>query len=254
MHNLELSQKRFVNFALQVVDLNHIFRDVQHHDELMIKNQKQYIQEEVKETINKGLKERNPQEFVDGVADVFVTAIFLEFLLSDSREQFIESMIKQIQSPVEITVFNLVEQLEKINDINKKGEIVSILYGLFDFVNGYSPDTNTLIKISDYNHSIDGELDIMTVVQTEVNESNLSKFPLVESFLNEDEINNEIKFIKQNKNLERVHYVIKNGRVTFLNSENNKFQKPQSFKEPNLSFAKELDELKKMINRISIGN
>lgn len=251
MQNLELSQKRFINLALEVVDLNHIFRDVEHHDNLMIKNQKQYIYEEVKETLNKGLKERNPQEFLDGIADVFVTAVFLEFLLSDSKEQFIQSMIKQIQSPVEITVFNLVEQLDKINHIDKKGEIISILYGLFDFINGYSPDTDTLVKLSNYPYSVDGGLDIMTIVQTEVNESNMSKFPLIESFSNEAEINNEIEFIKQNKKLERVHYVVKNGRVTFLNSDNNKFQKPQSFKEPNLSFANELEGIKQMIGRVT---
>lgn len=238
-----------------VIQMNHIFRDkVEHMDETLIKNQKKFVADEIDETFLDGLKEKNKVEFIDGIADVFVTGVFLEYLYCNSKEEFKNEINKQLKEAEENPIkekFDVIEYLYHIGKTEEKGKLIFYIASILNFINEITKDDYLKVKLNDkngetiafhekYNNSIEFAL-------FEVNESNMSKFP------NEDEKTSEqiiedLEHIKKKVKHSNVGYIVKNGKITYLDLNINKFQKPKTFKEPDLSIYNQFESLNIMFD------
>lgn len=226
-----MNKNIFISCAKEVVKMNKLFRDSQFHDKLLIENQRKFIYEETIEMLHRGIKEKNKKEFVDGLADLFVTGIFLEYLLCDSEQDFIYQLNTQVSEPKTVISFdNLVNLSMMIHSITAKGRIIDLIYQICSFVD----------MVADYQED---EKSLMDLALIEVNRSNMSKFPMFNT-LTENDILQDIEYIKDKKQLDKVGYIVKNGRVTYLDLNINKFQKPRSFSEPDLEFVNQIENLK----------
>ena len=211
----------FLKEAFDVIYMNEIFRDeIKHRDSELIKYQKIYIASEIEETIERGIKKLDVKEFIDGVADVFVTAIFLEYLLCDNERDFCYQFVKQIEQKVDINQNNFVDVLLSINNITEKGKIISILKSIMDYVDSFS---NTEQSPSEF-------------ALKAVRFSNMSKFPDADT-ITEEQINKDIEHIRKKTGTHNIITIIKKGKITYINADINKFQKPTTFVEPDLSKA-----------------
>ena len=218
----------------EVIEMNKIFRDkINFGDRQLINAQMDFVREEVKETIERGLEAKDKKEFIDGIADVFVTASFLEYLYHDPLN-FEEEFENQLQSEIVINKGNLKDILGYIVN-EKKGSILRLLKSILDYID------------SETGYFDENGMTLCEKAILAVNESNMSKFPLL-SETSKEQIERDIDFIKKSKNIDDVTVIIKNGRITYINPAINKFQKPSTFKEPDLDFVNEIEALNKILN------
>ena len=64
----------------------------------------------------------------------------------------------------------------------------------------------------------------------------MSKFPDADT-ITEEQINKDIEHIRKKTGTPNIITIIKKGKITYINADINKFQKPTTFVEPDLSKA-----------------
>ena len=259
MSNLTINNEKFFEQIQVVLDMNALFRNTIDNPDLIFP-QANFVLEEYNETIERGILHKDKKEFVDGLADIFVTASFLSYLLSGSMENFKETYNKQfnmyenmlknneelktnkqfvtyLQDIIGLTVLVLNNKLDKVNN-----DLIFKMLMIFDYVNRNTHQEYIQLVIP----HIQNKTQLMTDVIDEVNKSNMSKFPLTEDKTLED-LDKDLKHIANKLGHNNVDYIVKNGRITYMDKERNKFQKPLTFVEPNLDFANSLNSLDDMV-------
>lgn len=259
MSNLTINNEKFFEQIQVVLDMNALFRNTIDNPDLIFP-QANFVLEEYNETIERGILNKDKKEFVDGLADIFVTASFLSYLLSGSMENFKETYNKQfnmyenmlknneelktnkqfvtyLQDIIGLTVLVLNNKLDKVNN-----DLIFKMLMIFDYVNRNTHQEYIQLVIP----HIQNKTQLMTDVIDEVNKSNMSKFPLTEDKTLED-LDKDLKHIANKLGHNNVDYIVKNGRITYMDKERNKFQKPLTFVEPNLDFANSLKSLDDMV-------
>jgi hypothetical protein len=259
MSNLTINNEKFFEQIQVVLDMNALFRNTIDNPDLIFP-QANFVLEEYNETIERGILNKDKKEFVDGLADIFVTASFLSYLLSGSMENFKETYNKQfnmyenmlknneelktnkqfvtyLQDIIGLTVLVLNNKLDKVNN-----DLIFKMLMIFDYVNRNTHQEYIQLVIP----HIQNKTQLITDVIDEVNKSNMSKFPLTEDKTLED-LDKDLKHIANKLGHNNVDYIVKNGRITYMDKERNKFQKPLTFVEPNLDFANSLKSLDDMV-------
>lgn len=259
MSNLTINREKFFEQIQVVLDMNALFRNTIDNPDLIFP-QANFVLEEYNETIERGILNKDKKEFVDGLADIFVTASFLSYLLSGSIESFkeiynkqfnmYENMLKNneelktnkqfvtyLQDIIGLTVLVLNNKLDKVNN-----DLIFKMLMVFDYVNRNTHQEYIQLVIP----HIQNKTQLMTDVIDEVNKSNMSKFPLTEDKTLAD-LDKDLKHIANKLGHDNVDYIVKNGRITYMDKERNKFQKPLTFVEPNLDFANSLNSLDDMV-------
>lgn len=259
MSNLTINREKFFEQIQVVLDMNALFRNTIDNPDLIFP-QANFVLEEYNETIERGILNKDKKEFVDGLADIFVTASFLSYLLSGSIESFkeiynkqfnmYENMLKNneelktnkqfvtyLQDIIGLTVLVLNNKLDKVNN-----DLIFKMLMVFDYVNRNTHQEYIQLVIP----HIQNKTQLMTDVIDEVNKSNMSKFPLTEDKTLAD-LDKDLKHIANKLGHDNVDYIVKNGRITYMDKERNKFQKPLTFVEPNLDFANSLNSLDDML-------
>jgi hypothetical protein len=259
MSNLTINNEKFFEQIQVVLDMNALFRNTIDNPDLIFP-QANFVLEEYNETIERGILNKDKKEFVDGLADIFVTASFLSYLLSGSMENFKETYNKQfnmyenmlknneelktnkqfvtyLQDIIGLTVLVLNNKLDKVNN-----DLIFKMLMIFDYVNRNTHQEYIQLVIP----HIQNKTQLITDVIDEVNKSNMSKFPLTEDKTLED-LDKDLKHIANKLGHNNVDYIVKNGRITYMDKERNKFQKPLTFVEPNLDFANSLKSLNDMV-------
>lgn len=259
MSNLTINREKFFEQIQVVLDMNALFRNTIDNPDLIFP-QANFVLEEYNETIERGILNKDKKEFVDGLADIFVTASFLSYLLSGSIESFkeiynkqfnmYENMLKNneelktnkqfvtyLQDIIGLTVLVLNNKLDKVNN-----DLIFKMLMVFDYVNRNTYQEYIQLVIP----HIQNKTQLMTDVIDEVNKSNMSKFPLTEDKTLAD-LDKDLKHIAKKLGHDNVDYIVKNGRITYMDKERNKFQKPLTFVEPNLAFANSLNSLDDMV-------
>lgn len=259
MSNLTINREKFFEQIQVVLDMNALFRNTIDNPDLIFP-QANFVLEEYNETIERGILNKDKKEFVDGLADIFVTASFLSYLLSGSIESFKEIYNKQfnmyehmlknneelktnkqfvtyLQDIIGLTVLVLNNKLDKVNN-----DLIFKMLMVFDYVNRNTHQEYIQLVIP----HIQNKTQLMTDVIDEVNKSNMSKFPLTEDKTLAD-LDKDLKHIANKLGHDNVDYIVKNGRITYMDKERNKFQKPLTFVEPNLDFANSLNSLDDMV-------
>lgn len=259
MSNLTINNEKFFEQIQVVLDMNALFRNTIDNPDLIFP-QANFVLEEYNETIERGILNKDKKEFVDGLADIFVTASFLSYLLSGSMENFKETYNKQfnmyenmlknneelktnkqfvtyLQDIIGLTVLVLNNKLDKVNN-----DLIFKMLMIFDYVNRNTHQEYIQLVIP----HIQNKTQLMTDVIDEVNKSNMSKFPLTEDKTLED-LDKDLKHIANKLGHNNVDYIVKNGRITYMDKERNKFQKPLTFVEPNIDFANSLKSLDDMV-------
>ena len=259
MSNLTINNEKFFEQIQVVLDMNALFRNTIDNPDLIFP-QANFVLEEYNETIERGILNKDKKEFVDGLADIFVTASFLSYLLSGSMENFKETYNKQfnmyenmlknneelktnkqfvtyLQDIIGLTVLVLNNKLDKVNN-----DLIFKMLMIFDYVNRNTHQEYIQLVIP----HIQNKTQLMTDVIDEVNKSNMSKFPLTEDKTLED-LDKDLKHIANKLEHNNVDYIVKNGRITYMDKERNKFQKPLTFVEPNIDFANSLKSLDDMV-------
>lgn len=259
MSNLTINNEKFFEQIQVVLDMNALFRNTIDNPDLIFP-QANFVLEEYNETIERGILNKDKKEFVDGLSDIFVTASFLSYLLSGSMENFKETYNKQfnmyenmlknneelktnkqfvtyLQDIIGLTVLVLNNKLDKVNN-----DLIFKMLMIFDYVNRNTHQEYIQLVIP----HIQNKTQLITDVIDEVNKSNMSKFPLTEDKTLED-LDKDLKHIANKLGHNNVDYIVKNGRITYMDKERNKFQKPLTFVEPNLDFANSLKSLNDMV-------
>jgi hypothetical protein len=259
MSNLTINHDKFFEQIQVVLDMNALFRNTIDNPDLILP-QANFVLEEYNETIERGILNKDKKEFVDGLADIFVTASFLSYLLSGNMEKFKETYNKQfnmyehmlknneelktnkqfvtyLQDIIGLTVLVLNNKLDKVNN-----DLIFKMLMVFDYVNRNTHQEYIQLVIP----HIQNKTQLMTDVIDEVNKSNMSKFPLTEDKTLAD-LDKDLKHIANKLGHDNVDYIVKNGRITYMDKERNKFQKPLTFVEPNLDFANSLNSLDDMV-------
>lgn len=259
MSNLTINREKFFEQIQVVLDMNALFRNTIDNPDLILP-QANFVLEEYNETIERGILNKDKKEFVDGLADIFVTASFLSYLLSGNMEKFKETYNKQfnmyenmlknneelktnkqfvtyLQDIIGLTVLVLNNKLDKVNN-----DLIFKMLMIFDYVNRNTHQEYIQLVIP----HIQNKTQLMTDVIDEVNNSNMSKFPLTEDKTLAD-LDKDLKHIANKLGHDNVDYIVKNGRITYMDKERNKFQKPLTFVEPNLAFANSLNSLDDMV-------
>lgn len=259
MSNLTINHDKFFEQIQIVLDMNALFRNTIDNPDLILP-QANFVLEEYNETIERGILNKDKKEFVDGLADIFVTASFLSYLLSGSIESFkeiynkqfnmYENMLKNneelktnkqfmtyLQDIIGLTVLVLNNKLDKVNN-----DLIFKMLMILDYVNRNTHQEYIQLFIP----HIQNKTQLMTDVIDEVNNSNMSKFPLTEDKTLAD-LDKDLKHIANKLGHDNVDYIVKNGRITYMDKERNKFQKPLTFVEPNLDFANSLSSLDDMV-------
>ena len=259
MSNLTINREKFFEQIQVVLDMNALFRNTIDNPDLIFP-QANFVLEEYNETIERGILNKDKKEFVDGLADIFVTASFLSYLLSGNMEKFKETYNKQfnmyenmlknneelktnkqfvtyLQDIIGLTVLVLNNKLDKVNN-----DLIFKMMMVFDYVNRNTHQEYIQLIIP----HIQNKTQLMTDVIDEVNKSNMSKFPLTEDKTLAD-LDKDLKHIANKLGHDNVDYIVKNGRITYMDKERNKFQKPLTFVEPNLDFANSLNSLDDMV-------
>ena len=259
MSNLTINHDNFFEQIQVVLDMNALFRNTIDNPDLMFP-QANFVLEEYNETIERGILHKDKKEFVDGLADIFVTASFLSYLLSGNMEKFKETYNKQfnmyenmlknneelktnkqfvtyLQDIIGLTVLVLNNKLDKVNN-----DLIFKMLMIFDYVNRNTHQEYIQLVIP----HIQNKTQLMTDVIDEVNKSNMSKFPLTEDKTLAD-LDKDLKHIANKLGHDNVDYIVKNGRITYMDKERNKFQKPLTFVEPNLDFANSLNSLDELV-------
>lgn len=259
MSNLTINHDKFFEQIQVVLDMNALFRNTIDNPDLMFP-QANFVLEEYNETIERGILHKDKKELVDGLADIFVTASFLSYLLSGNMEKFKETYNKQfnmyenmlknneelktnkqfvtyLQDIIGLTVLVLNNKLDKVNN-----DLIFKMLMIFDYVNRNTHQEYIQLVIP----HIQNKTQLMTDVIDEVNNSNMSKFPLTEDKTLAD-LDKDLKHIANKLGHDNVDYIVKNGRITYMDKERNKFQKPLTFVEPNLAFANSLNSLDDMV-------
>jgi hypothetical protein len=259
MSNLTINHEKFFEQIQVVLDMNALFRNTIDNPDLILP-QANFVLEEYNETIERGILNKDKKEFVDGLADIFVTASFLSYLLSGNMEKFKETYNKQfnmyenmlknneelktnkqfvtyLQDIIGLTVLVLNNKLDKVNN-----DLIFKMLMIFDYVNRNTHQEYIQLVIP----HIQNKTQLMTDVIDEVNNSNMSKFPLTEDKTLAD-LDKDLKHIANKLGHDNVDYIVKNGRITYMDKERNKFQKPLTFVEPNLAFANSLNSLDDMV-------
>lgn len=259
MSNLTINREKFFEQIQVVLDMNALFRNTIDNPDLIFP-QANFVLEEYNETIERGILNKDKKEFVDGLADIFVTASFLSYLLSGNMEKFKETYNKQfnmyenmlknneelktnkqfvtyLQDIIGLTVLVLNNKLDKVNN-----DLIFKMLMIFDYVNRNTHQEYIQLVIP----HIQNKTQLMTDVIDEVNNSNMSKFPLTEEKTLAD-LDKDLKHIANKLGHDNVDYIVKNGRITYMDKERNKFQKPLTFVEPNLAFANSLNSLDDMV-------
>lgn len=259
MSNLTINHDKFFEQIQVVLDMNALFRNTIDNPDLILP-QANFVLEEYNETIERGILNKDKKEFVDGLVDIFVTASFLSYLLSGNMEKFKETYNKQfnmyehmlknneelktnkqfvtyLQDIIGLTVLVLNNKLDKVNN-----DLIFKMLMVFDYVNRNTHQEYIQLVIP----HIQNKTQLMTDVIDEVNKSNMSKFPLTEDKTLAD-LDKDLKHIANKLGHDNVDYIVKNGRITYMDKERNKFQKPLTFVEPNLDFANSLNSLDDMV-------
>lgn len=259
MSNLTINREKFFEQIQVVLDMNALFRNTIDNPDLIFP-QANFVLEEYNETIERGILNKDKKEFVDGLADIFVTASFLSYLLSSNIEKFKETYNKQfnmyenmlknneelktnkqfvayLHDIIGLTVLVLNDKLDKVNN-----DLIFKMLMVFDYVNRNTHQEYIQLVIP----HIQNKTQLMTDVIDEVNKSNMSKFPLTEDKTLAD-LDKDLKHIANKLGHDNVDYIVKNGRITYMDKERNKFQKPLTFVEPNLDFANSLNSLDDMV-------
>lgn len=259
MSNLTINHDKFFEQIQVVLDMNALFRNTIDNPDLIFP-QANFVLEEYNETIERGILNKDKKEFVDGLADIFVTASFLSYLLSSNIEKFKETYNKQfnmyenmlknneelktnkqfvayLHDIIGLTVLVLNDKLDKVNN-----DLIFKMLMVFDYVNRNTHQEYIQLVIP----HIQNKTQLMTDVIDEVNKSNMSKFPLTEDKTLAD-LDKDLKHIANKLGHDNVDYIVKNGRITYMDKERNKFQKPLTFVEPNLDFANSLNSLDDML-------
>lgn len=259
MSNLTINREKFFEQIQVVLDMNALFRNTIDNPDLIFP-QANFVLEEYNETIERGILNKDKKEFVDGLADIFVTASFLSYLLSSNIEKFKETYNKQfnmyenmlknneelktnkqfvayLHDIIGLTVLVLNDKLDKVNN-----DLIFKMLMVFDYVNRNTHQEYIQLVIP----HIQNKTQLMTDVIDEVNKSNMSKFPLTEDKTLAD-LDKDLKHIANKLGHDNVDYIVKNGRITYMDKERNKFQKPLTFVEPNLDFANSLNSLDDML-------
>lgn len=234
-----INKERFLSQVDSVIAMNHLFRDTIEQDKI-IPSQIKFTQDEIEETISRGVEKFDKIEFVDGLGDVFVTASFLEYLFCDGDADFHSEFERQfnyaqkeVMSMAKFFIF-----LEEINHIRNKGKLIFNLVCMFNYVNQVTQEQfKSSLLVNKYDN-------LMDWVVSEVNQSNMSKFPFAQS-KTEMEILADIKKVKAKVGHDNVEHIVKNGRIIYLDMNNQKFQKPTTFIEPDLQLAGTFTSLEK---------
>ena len=122
------------------------------------------------------------------------------------------------------------EMVEK----KKSGKIILNLLLMFHYVNELTQ--SKFIELQQDIESFKNKDNLMDWAIDEVNDSNMSKFPSVDSKTDE-QIQADLDKIKKKVGHDNVEYVVKNNFIIYLDKNKGKFQKPTTFKEPNLQTA-----------------
>lgn len=250
MTNLFLIDYNKFRQQIQVVlDMNGIFRDKIDDFSLAVP-QTNFIQEEINEIETRGIELQDPVEFVDGLADTFVTTVFLEYLLCGNVNSFndeYQNQYQKYQSLIQqgehiknkqqfLTYLNETKMLCTPEMVEKKksGKIILNLLLMFHYVNALTQ--SKFVELQQDIESFKNKDNLMDWAIDEVNDSNMSKFPSVES-KTDAQIQADLDKIKKKVGHDNVGYVVKNNFITYLDKNKGKFQKPTTFKEPDLQAA-----------------
>lgn len=265
MKNLHPNIKTIIN---DIFNMNLFVRDT--HNRELLPFQVEYTHSECDELLV-ALKEHNVKEIVDAIGDIFVTGIYSIYLLCHSEKDFWVIVDKVLNSKLTddnnfnlglfVETRNFISALQGINFVDQNNKKVcveyaeTLLFGLMKIMNAVvcidgtnTPITNwvsiskskfNLTEKSDlFNLNIGDEISIFDFVMNQVSKSNWSKFPPFDG--NQEEAEENIQHIKtylKAKSGEDVDvgYKEKQGRVIYFNKATNKFLKPKSFIEPNLT-------------------
>lgn len=243
-----MKDNKFVENVMNVVNMNALCRELRFHDEKMIEAQRKIMISEIDETLE-AIKNKDRKELVDGLADIFVTASFLEYLLCDSVADVERELNHQLEIKIKVNHKTFGKLCSDLKSVNKKGEIFSTLKSLIDFMD---KETKKEITTQFRSRLSGGHSSLMEVVLDAVHESNMSKFPKL-SDKTHDDIQKDLDFIRNNiiqkkiKNNEEpqanVGYEMKKGYIIYWDRDINKFQKPTTFKEPDIMWTNDIESL-----------
>ena len=239
-----MRNKTFLTICQNIIKLNGIPRNHQHLNPDMLKNQSGYIVSEIDETLD-ALKNGDRQGFIDGLADVLVTVVYWEFIRSKHAAHFEEVFANVMASETDkMDAAHVAEKLGILKNWVSEaapsipvGRALLLTYSIIEFT-----DRTTQADFEQLRSSQcalpDGET-LMEAACQAVEESNFSKFPPVESV----DLEENIAYIKAKKGIADVGYRIKDGLVAFVNLADDKFQKPKTFKEPDLQWVRQIKSL-----------
>lgn len=252
-----ISQQKLWKQASLVIEMNKIRDNITHHNKELILAQTKFIQDEVDETLYDGIKDDNCVEFVDGLGDVFVTIVFQEYLLADNDEEFKnifeQAYLEAMQHPIheeDLVVFLNGIRSGSVYENFKKGKLFYNLFCILHVVDRITQDEFEKLKKEHLESTLQDKSTLMDFVIDEVNNSNMSKFPYEHEKTKED-ILIDLAHVKRKVKHNNISYVIKNGRIVYWDLDIMKFQKPTTFKEPDLSIVEKFDSLKQYVNILS---
>jgi hypothetical protein len=177
-----------------------------------IAKQCDYTIEEIEETI-KALIENNLVETLDGLADIFVTASYLAYVVGNIRGYQKQDLLPSTdRSNMLVTLALMHAEVSLCKDNPSKVDTARILYDVIDLLVSFCEDK---------------EVDPVALIK-EVMDSNWSKFPEASTV----NIENEAAIIPGNV----AGIVTSDNRVVFRDGNGQgKIKKPSVFREPNIA-------------------
>lgn len=241
----------FIYEAQQVALFNitsRFFIDFMNEDK--IKNQYDFIIEEVNETLKKGIDLKSRQEFIDGMADVFVTSSFASALLSLNPIEYAQTY-SNLQFKEKLPIVNednFVALLKNLRELKDKDKILPQLYALVNFVDEKTADYLYESNSEEYLYK-NKNLTVMEKAIIEVRKSNFSKSIIEKDFSPEqiDYMHKEV--INKYHERHNIQPVKNLGYITFLSDNGiGKILKPDTFKEPDLEWTNDVSDVDFFLN------